>query len=99
MIASVTITPTGNELTVDGRTVLYAYQASGREIIDVLYNGDSIDNWQDHTDNTYGSVSVPIVTKGDYIEVIYKSLPRVTTTIAPVIVDYTEGDYEAADYS
>jgi hypothetical protein len=89
MIASIQYTCKGTEAGD-----VYFHAASGYEIIDVLNNGVSIAMV---TDEEYGLVTVPSTNKGDLVQIIYKTLPRNSTSGS--MVDFTDGDFETADFT
>ena len=92
MIASIQYTCKGTEAGD-----IYFHAASGYEIIDVLNNGVSIAMV---TDEEYGLVTVPSTNKGDLVQIIYKTLPRVAGyTGGTELVDFVTDDFESADFT
>jgi hypothetical protein len=92
MIASIQYTCKGTEAGD-----IYFHAASGYNIIDILNNGVSIPM---EKDETYGLVVVPSTNKGDLVQIIYKTLPRNSSVSGGTsMVDFTDGDFETADFT
>jgi ABC-type sulfate transport system substrate-binding protein len=98
MIATVTYTVTGNEPVVAGERVVSCYPASGMRLIDVIINGLSQDFAELTISEEYGTVAKAGLAKGDWMAVTYKTLPRNSITATSTMIDFSETDFESADF-
>jgi hypothetical protein len=99
MIATVRHIITGNEPIELGETVVYFYPASGYKIIDVIINGLSMDFSALTIDEETGKVAGAGLSIGDWMACTYKTLPRNNIQAAATMVDFSETDFENADFT
>lgn len=100
MIASIQYTCTGTE-----PGSIYFNPCSGKEIIDVLVDGYSFlhvgesetGTYRAVVDNNYGLVSLPEITKGMLVQVIYKTLPTAIEEI--VMSEFSPLDFAAGEFA
>ena len=100
MIASIQYTCTGTE-----PGSIYFNPCSGKEIIDVLVDGYSFlhvgesetGTYRAVVNNNYGLVSLPEITKGMLVQVIYKTLPIEVEEV--VMLDFEPSDFAAEDFA
>lgn len=101
MISTVTYQLIGSETVTAGETEVYFHPASGLEIIDIIINGVSQDFSELTIDETYGKIAKAGLVAGDWISCTYKTLPRVAVSVTPTptMVDFSETDFESADFA
>ena len=98
MIASVTHHIRGNEPFEAGETLIYFHPASGLEIIDVIINGVSQDYSAITVDENTGKIGTSqTLNRNDWVQVTYKTLPRVTSSVT--MVDFVEGYFQTSDFT
>ena len=98
MIAHITYKVTGSEVYSTGATTVEIQAASGYTIIDVIKNGYSLQiGTEVEVDNLTGILLVNgALTRGDFIIVLFRQLPRFGTTTT--MVDFESADFESADF-
>lgn len=98
MIAHITYKVTGSEVYSTGATTVEIQAASGYTIIDVIKNGYSLQiGTEVEVDNLTGILLVNgALTRGDFIIVLFRQLPRFGTEVT--MTDFSSTDFASADF-